>query len=212
MGFKVNSHRKKCAGLEDVLEFYKNWESKRESLNYEIDGVVIKVDSIRQQGQLGWTAKAPRWAIAFKFPAHQEQTVVENIEVQVGRTGTLTPVAHLKAVKIAGVTVTRATLHNEDEIARLGVEIGDTVLVERSRRRDPESGARRRTGPRSPAVQNAQALPGVRRRDRARRRRSRQPLHQHQLPGAFEGIRVCTSPRAASWISTAWAMCWWINW
>jgi DNA ligase (NAD+) len=132
MGFKVNSHRKKCAGLEDVLEFYKNWESKRSSLNYEIDGIVIKVDSIRQQSRLGWTAKAPRWAIAFKFPAHQEQTVVENIEVQVGRTGTLTPVAHLKAVNIAGVTVTRATLHNEDEIARLGVEIGDTVLVERS--------------------------------------------------------------------------------
>jgi DNA ligase (NAD+) len=132
MGFKVNSHRKKCAGLEDVLEFYKNWESKRESLNYEIDGIVIKVDSINQQQRLGWTAKAPRWAIAFKFPAHQEQTVVENIGVQVGRTGTLTPVAHLKAVKIAGVTVTRATLHNEDEIARLGVEIGDTVLVERS--------------------------------------------------------------------------------
>jgi DNA ligase (NAD+) len=132
MGFKVNSHRKECAGLDDVLEFYRSWESKRESLNYEIDGIVIKVDSIRQQEKLGWTAKAPRWAIAFKFPAHQEQTVVDNIEVQVGRTGTLTPVAHLKAVNIAGVTVTRATLHNEDEIARLGVEIGDTVLVERS--------------------------------------------------------------------------------
>jgi DNA ligase (NAD+) len=132
LGFKVNSHRKKCAGLDDVLEFYKHWESKRDSLAYEIDGVVIKVDSIRQQTQLGWTAKAPRWAIAFKFPAHQEQTVIENIGVQVGRTGALTPVAHLKAVKIAGVTVTRATLHNEDEIARLGVEIGDTVLVERS--------------------------------------------------------------------------------
>jgi len=132
MGFKVNSHRKKCAGLEDVLEFYKNWESKRGSLKYEIDGVVIKVDSLRQQERLGWTAKAPRWAIAFKFPAHQEQTLIENIGVQVGRTGTLTPVAHLKGVTIAGVTVTRATLHNEDEIARLGVEIGDTVLVERS--------------------------------------------------------------------------------
>jgi DNA ligase (NAD+) len=132
MGFKVNSHRKRCAALDDVLEFYKNWESKRESLNYEIDGVVIKVDSIRQQERLGWTAKAPRWAIAFKFPAHQAQTIIENIEVQVGRTGALTPVAHLKAVSIAGVTVTRATLHNEDEIARLGVEIGDTVLVERS--------------------------------------------------------------------------------
>jgi DNA ligase (NAD+) len=132
MGFKVNSHRKKCAGLDDLLEFYRNWQSKRESLAYEIDGVVVKVDSVRQQRLLGWTAKAPRWAIAFKFPAHQEQTVVENIDVQVGRTGTLTPVAHLKAVSISGVTVTRATLHNEDEIARLGIEIGDTVLVERS--------------------------------------------------------------------------------
>jgi DNA ligase (NAD+) len=132
MGFKVNSHRKKCAGLDDVLEFYRNWESKRASLAYEIDGVVVKVDSIRQQQSLGWTSKAPRWAIAFKFAAHQEQTIVENIGVQVGRTGTLTPVAHLKAVSISGVTVTRATLHNEDEIARLGVEIGDTVLVERS--------------------------------------------------------------------------------
>jgi len=132
MGFKVNSHRKKCAGLDDVLDFYHYWESKRDSLAYEIDGVVVKVDSILQQRQLGWTAKAPRWAIAFKFPAHQEQTVVENIGVQVGRTGTLTPVAHLKAVSISGVTVTRATLHNENEIARLGVEIGDTVLVERS--------------------------------------------------------------------------------
>jgi DNA ligase (NAD+) len=132
MGFKVNAHRKKCAGLDQVLEFYRKWESERDSLAYEIDGVVVKVDSVRQQQQLGWTAKAPRWAIAFKFPAHQEQTVVENIGVQVGRTGALTPVAHLKAVSISGVTVTRATLHNEDEIARLGVEIGDTVLVERS--------------------------------------------------------------------------------
>lgn len=132
LGFKVNPYRKKCAGLDDVLDYYNHWESKRESLAYEIDGIVLKIDSIRQQEKLGWTAKAPRWAIAFKFPAHQEQTVLENIEVQVGRTGALTPVAHLKAVKIAGVTVTRATLHNEDEIARLGVEIGDTVLVERS--------------------------------------------------------------------------------
>ena len=94
--------------------------------------MVVKIDSLRQQSQLGWTAKAPRWAIAFKFPAHQEQTVLEGIEVQVGRTGALTPVAHLKPVSIGGVTVTRATLHNEDEIARLEVEIGDTVLVERS--------------------------------------------------------------------------------
>jgi len=132
MGFKVNPRRKKCPGLDELLEFCREWEKKRESLPYEIDGVVVKVDSVRQQQALGWTAKAPRWAIAFKFPAQQRSTTIENIEVQVGRTGTLTPVAHLAPVIVGGVTVTRATLHNEDEIARLGVEIGDEVLIERS--------------------------------------------------------------------------------
>jgi len=131
-GFKVNPHRKKCADLEELLEFIREWETKRDGLGYETDGVVAKVDSIEQQEKLGWTAKAPRWAIAFKYPARQSQTVLESIEVQVGRTGTLTPVARLKPVTIGGVTVARATLHNEDEIARLDVEIGDTVLVERS--------------------------------------------------------------------------------
>lgn len=132
MGFKVNPHRKKCANLKELLAFFQGWEEKRDTLPYEIDGVVAKVDSIDQQDALGWTAKAPRWAIAIKFPARQEQTVVENIGVQVGRTGALTPVAHLKPVVVSGVTVTRATLHNEDEIERLGVQIGDTVLLERS--------------------------------------------------------------------------------
>jgi DNA ligase (NAD+) len=132
MGFKVNPRRRKCQDLDELLEFCREWESKRESLPYEIDGVVVKVDSVRQQQALGWTAKAPRWAIAFKFPAQQRSTTIENIEVQVGRTGTLTPVAHLAPVIVGGVTVTRATLHNEDEIARLGVEIGDEVLIERS--------------------------------------------------------------------------------
>jgi DNA ligase (NAD+) len=132
MGFKVNPRRKKCPDVDQLLEFCREWESKRESLPYEIDGVVVKVDSVRQQQALGWTAKAPRWAIAFKFPAQQRATTIENIEVQVGRTGTLTPVAHLAPVTVGGVTVTRATLHNEDEIARLGVEIGDEVLIERS--------------------------------------------------------------------------------
>jgi DNA ligase (NAD+) len=132
MGFKVNSHAKKFAGLDELLEFYRHWEAQRESLPYEIDGLVVKVDSVRQQQSLGWTAKAPRWAIAFKFAAQQAETVVEDINVFVGRTGALTPVAFLRAVNIAGVTVTRATLHNEDEIGRLGVEIGDRVLIERS--------------------------------------------------------------------------------
>lgn len=132
LGFKVNSHRVLCDGIDDLLQQYRSWEAKRDSLPYEIDGLVAKVDSIAQQRTLGWTAKAPRWAIALKFPARQERTVVEDIGVQVGRTGVLTPVAHLRPVVVSGVTVSRATLHNEDEIARLGLQIGDTVLIERS--------------------------------------------------------------------------------
>ncbi len=131
-GFKVNPNRRKCATFDELLDFIHEWETKRDSLPYEIDGVVVKIDSIPQQEALGWTSKAPRWAIAFKYPARQASTVLENIEVQVGRTGALTPVAHLKPVSLSGVTVARATLHNEDEIQRLGVQIGDTVLVERS--------------------------------------------------------------------------------
>jgi DNA ligase (NAD+) len=130
--FKVNPNRARCTGIEAVLDFCRTWEAARDTLAYEIDGVVVKVDSRSQQLALGWTAKAPRWAIAFKYPARQAETVIENIEVQVGRTGALTPVAHLRPVTVSGVTVARATLHNEDEIERLGVQIGDAVLIERS--------------------------------------------------------------------------------
>jgi DNA ligase (NAD+) len=132
MGFKVNPNRVLCNGVDELLEFCRTWEAKRDNLPYEIDGVVAKVDSLAQQQALGWTSKAPRWAIAFKYPARQAETVVEAVGVQVGRTGALTPVAHLKPVTVSGVTVSRATLHNEDEIERLGVQIGDTVLIERS--------------------------------------------------------------------------------
>ena len=132
LGFKVNKNRRLCNNVDDVVAFYREWEEKRETLAYEIDGVVVKVNAISQQRKLGSTAKAPRWAIAFKYAARQAETVIDNIEVQVGRTGTLTPVAHLRPVSVGGVTVARATLHNEDEIRRLGVEIGDTVLIERS--------------------------------------------------------------------------------
>jgi DNA ligase (NAD+) len=131
-GFKVNPHRRLCAGVEELLEFCREWEKRREELPFETDGIVAKIDSVEQQRQLGWTARAPRWAIAFKFPAQQAQTEVLKIEVQVGRTGTLTPVAYLAPVQVGGVTVSRATLHNEDEIDRLGVQIHDTVLIERS--------------------------------------------------------------------------------
>lgn len=132
MGFKINLHRRLCDDIRQVLEFCAQWEAQREQLPYEIDGVVVKLDSIPQWRQLGFTAKAPRWAIAYKYPARQAITTVENIEVQVGRTGALTPVAHLKPVEVSGVTVSRATLHNEDEIERLNVHIGDEVVIERS--------------------------------------------------------------------------------
>jgi DNA ligase (NAD+) len=132
LGFKVNPNRRLCESIAEVFAFCAEWETKRESLPYEIDGVVVKVDSVELQRRLGWTSKAPRWAIAYKYAARQASTIVENIGVQVGRTGALTPVAHLQPVSVGGVTVSRATLHNEDEIARLGVEIGDEVLVERS--------------------------------------------------------------------------------
>jgi DNA ligase (NAD+) len=132
MGFKVNPYRKMCESVEEVLGFCGEWEAKREQLPYEIDGVVVKVDSVAQQGQLGYTAKAPRWAIAYKYPARQAKTVVRGIEVNVGRTGALTPVAVLEPQEVGGVKVSRASLHNEDEIARLGLEIGDEVVIERS--------------------------------------------------------------------------------
>jgi DNA ligase (NAD+) len=132
MGFKVNPHRRLCTSIQEVVEFCAHWEARREELPYEIDGVVVKVDSVAQQQRLGFTAKAPRWAIAYKYPARQAVTTVESIEVQVGRTGALTPVARLKPVEVSGVTVSRATLHNEDEIERLNLQAGDEVVIERS--------------------------------------------------------------------------------
>ena len=131
-GFKVNPKRQLCADVEEALAFCLDGEAARDGLPYEIDGVVIKVDSIPQQAQLGFTARAPRWAIAFKYAARQVETEVTGILVQVGRTGALTPVAVLAPRVVSGVTVSRATLHNEDEIARLELQIGDTVIVERS--------------------------------------------------------------------------------
>jgi DNA ligase (NAD+) len=130
--FRASDDWKLCDGIEKVLAYCDAWEPKREHLPYEIDGVVIKVNSTGFQRELGFTAKAPRWAIAYKYPARQETTVVNDIRVQVGRTGTLTPVAVLEPVQVGGVTVSRSTLHNMDEIDRLGLQIGDTVLIERA--------------------------------------------------------------------------------
>jgi DNA ligase (NAD+) len=130
--FKASDEWKLCHSIEEVERYISHLETKREKLSYEIDGVVIKVNEIALQNELGYTAKAPRWAIAYKYPAHQETTVVKEIKVQVGRTGALTPVAYLEPVQVGGVTVSRSTLHNMDEIERLGLHAGDTVLVERA--------------------------------------------------------------------------------
>jgi len=131
-GFRVNPHFELCKEIEDVIKFCDLWEGKRKKLEFEIDGMVVKVNDLKQAQILGSTSKSPRWAIAYKFPAEKALTEVENIIVQVGRTGTITPVAILKPVRLSGSTVSRATLHNFDEIERLDVRIGDKVYVEKS--------------------------------------------------------------------------------
>ncbi len=130
--FRASDDWKLCDGIDEVIKYCESWDTRREKLSYEIDGVVVKVNATTLQNELGFTSKSPRWAIAFKYPARQETTVVNDIIVQVGRTGTLTPVAVLEPVQVGGVTVSRSTLHNMDEIERLGLHVGDTVLIERA--------------------------------------------------------------------------------
>ena len=126
-GFHVNPHRALCKNYEELCEFVERMEPMRDELDYEIDGVVVKVNSTALQEEFGATTKAPRWAIAHKYPARTATTKLEDIQVQVGRTGALTPVAYLSPTLLAGTTVARASLHNEDEIKRLGIKLGDTV-------------------------------------------------------------------------------------
>lgn len=132
LGFKINPHHRLCKSIDEVISFWKSWEKRKGKEDYWIDGVVVKVNERKYQDILGYTGKAPRYAIAFKFPAEQATTVVEDIQIQVGRMGTMTPVAHLRPVLVAGSTVSRATLHNEDEIKRLDVRVGDTVVLEKA--------------------------------------------------------------------------------
>jgi DNA ligase (NAD+) len=130
-GLKTNPTSRRCRGLDEVLAFCEEWRAKRDALEYDIDGVVVKVDDFALQQDLGYTSKFPRWAIAYKYPARQATTVVRSIEAYVGRTGKLTPVAHLDPVFLAGSTVSRATLHNEEEVARKDVREGDSVVIEK---------------------------------------------------------------------------------
>jgi len=131
-GFSVNPHRHVAGSVDEVVAFIEHWAQKRHDLDYETDGVVIKVSSLAQQEELGRVSRSPRWATAYKFPPEEVQTEVLDIAVQVGRTGAVTPVAHLRPVVVAGSTVRRATLHNEDEVARKDVRIGDTVLLHKA--------------------------------------------------------------------------------
>ncbi|MBB3230093.1 DNA ligase (NAD+) [Halomonas stenophila] len=131
-GFRVSNELQVVKGTEEVIDYCRRLNEKRDGLGYDIDGAVIKVDDLRLQRELGFVARAPRWAIAFKFPAQEQTTRLNDVEFQVGRTGAITPVARLEPVSVAGVTVSNATLHNADEIARLGVMIGDTVAIRRA--------------------------------------------------------------------------------
>jgi DNA ligase (NAD+) len=131
VGFRVNPNRRLCGSIQEVIEFANEMEAQRDDLDYEIDGLVVKVNSTALQDEFGTTNKAPRWAIAYKYAARQATTKVLSIVVQVGRTGALTPVANLEPVSLAGTTVSRATLHNPDEVKRLGIRIGDWVLIEK---------------------------------------------------------------------------------
>lgn len=132
VGIPINPEIRLCNGVQEVLAFYRDMQNKRALLGYDIDGTVLKINDIELQNELGFISKAPRWAIAYKFPAQEELTVLNDVEFQVGRTGAITPVAKLKPVFVAGVTVSNATLHNGDEIARLNLAIGDTVVVRRA--------------------------------------------------------------------------------
>jgi len=131
-GFKVNPHSRHCKTIEEVIAFCEEWETRRDELSYEIDGVVVKVDPVAIQEELGATSKSPRWAIAYKFPARQVSTRLLDVNYQVGRTGAVTPVAVLEPVQLAGTTVSRASMHNADEMKRLGVRRGDFVFIEKS--------------------------------------------------------------------------------
>ena len=132
MGFHVNSNRRTHADVDAVIGFLDEWSEKRHELDYGIDGIVIKVNDLGQQAELGFVSRSPRWALAFKFPPEQAETVVDDIKVYVGRTGAITPVAWLTPVQIGGTTVSRATLHNEDEVARKDVRSGDHVIIQRA--------------------------------------------------------------------------------
>ncbi len=198
LGLPVNPNREAGLDIDGVIAFVERWREPRHALDYETDGVVVKVDDVDQQARLGMVSRAPRWAIAFKFPPEQVETVVEDIVPYVGRTGTLTPVAHLRPAKVAGSTVARATLHNLDEVRRKDIRIGDHVVLQKAGDVIPEvvrSFPERRTGD-GARLRDAGDLPGLRDADRPRRGRGPPLLPEPGLPGAAgPGVRPLPGPR-----------------
>src|SRR5215203_2964232 len=185
LGLPVNPDREPGLNIEGVIEFTERWRDARHDLPYETDGVVVKVDRFDQQARLGMVSRAPRWAIAYKFPPEQVEAFLEDIVPYVGRTGTLTPVAHLTPTKVAGSTVARATLHNLDEVRRKDIRIGDHVVLQKAGDvipgRSIHRGAAHRGGAR---MGHARGLPGVRPAGRPGRGRGAALLRQPELSGA----------------------------
>ncbi len=177
-GFPVSDLVGVADGVAGCLEYFHRIGAQRDTLPFDIDGVVYKLDDLAAQRELGFVGRTPRWAIAHKFPAQEQTTTVEAIDVQIGRTGAATPTARLKPVFVGGVTVTNATLHNADQVARLDVRVGDTVIVRRAGDVIPEvvSVVHGQAASAHAAVEDAGALPGMRFRHCARRRRSRRAL------------------------------------
>ncbi len=188
-GFHTNPNRALCANFDELAAFIELMQEKRDALDYEIDGVVVKINQTQLQQEFGTTSKAPRWAIAYKYPAMQATTRLEAINIQVGRTGALTPVAYLTPVTLAGTVVSRASLHNEDEIKRLNLKIGDWVLIEKSGEIIPqilqviES---KRTGEETD-IRISENVSGLRFSGDSSRRRSRHALFKRRLSGENQG-------------------------
>ena len=204
LGFPVNPDREAGLDIEGVIAFTEKWREARHDLPYETDGVVVKVDRFDQQARLGMVSRAPRWAIAFKFPPEQVETLVEDIVAYVGRTGTLTPVAHLRPAKVAGSTVARATLHNLDEVRRKDIRIGDTVVLQKAGDVIPEVVRpileRRRP---TPASTRCPRLPRVRHARRSgTRARSATTARTRSARRAWRR-RTSTSWGEAAWTSRA---------
>ncbi len=194
-GFPLNPLTKRCKTIDECLKFYEDVQHKRAKLGYDIDGVVYKIDRLDLQNRLGFVSRSPRWAVAHKFPAEQAESVVERIEVYVGRTGALTPVAHVKPVTVGGVVVQNVSMHNEDEVARKDVRVGDTVVVQRAGDVIPqlvrvvlEQPAEGRQ-----ALQDAGDMPGLRQprgargQSQDRRARGGAALRQHALMSGAGG-------------------------